>query len=153
MWSCSDPTMPPSCGLHATTGATGTPDSPYLCDPVFSPNMRYALVAHHEYGLVLYEYGTGTASSWAVAQELVPVLQTTDLRWGSDVVLALQSSGMWALHGFGPVITSHDVGTTNTDFAGLTQAPFRLMVTDDGLVQIVGSDGREVWVSETTTSI
>ncbi len=142
--SCSDPTMPPSCGLYAPAAATGTPDSPYLCDRVFSPNMRYALVVLSD-RLTVYEYGTGTGSSWANLYDLGQ--KFTDLTSGSDdAFLVLQSSGEWLVRGDVWASGSSDVGTAYPLNAEEARAPFRLTVGDDGTVQILNRDGEQAWV-------
>lgn len=142
--SCSDPTMPPSCGLYAPlAAASGTPDSPYLCDRVFSPDMRYALVLGTR-SLSLYRYGTGTGSSWTRVYDLntkVNLFTSQD-----DVFFILEPSGKWKLHGDLWAFSSEEMGTAYPANAEEAQAPFRLTVGNDGTVQILNRDGQQAWV-------
>ncbi len=138
--------MPPSCGLYTTVNASGTPDSPYLCDRVFSPNMRYSLVLGLDRSLAVYDYGTGAGDSWTLVTTIMP---SDSWLLGKDLELFLEAGGFWYLNpnkSF-PFTSSVDYGNTLLAHRGDHKAPFRLTVGNDGNVQLMNNQGQAAWTS------
>lgn len=149
-WKAPPATTPPCISLYAPSsgGAAIAPDSWYLCDRVYSPSMRYALVLGSG-ELAVYEYGTEAGDSWTLHSAIVTGAPTQ-----AHMVLSLDTQGSWSIYKYGGAgegtLESHQFGITMEEHRGIDKRPFRLTVGDDGLVRVTNREDQVTWVSSLT---
>ncbi len=143
---CTDAAMSSTCDLYANDDGTSTPDSPYLCDRIFSPSMRYALVLERDSDLAVYDYGTEAGDSWTLVSAIV-----TGALFGraQEHQLTLDAEGNWYINysALGRDVSSSIYGISMGEYRGSDKAPFRLTLGDDGIVRLLNREDQVAWLS------
>ncbi len=136
------------------------------CHRLYSPSFKFFIELQSDGNLVLYrEDNNGEGNGYSngnQGQQLraVPAVRVwgTNLSEGFSGVswaplsFALDLEGTWhveALYDSMYYTTgSWSVGVSYSGNAGYMNAPYRLLVGDDGIARLVNKDGREAWVSQ-----
>ncbi len=144
---CSDPTMPPSCGLY-TSRYLGDWDPDHQCNRLYSASLEYVLVLHTNSNMVIYR----TAGSNATEQP-TEVVWSADTAFGNDArSLLLYRDGSWAIataRGLVSMFERFDrVGVYYKNNANYELAPFMLRLGNDGTVRLVNRLGHVAWSSQ-----
>lgn len=157
-------------GLGGSEGAGGSSahhqQQGSACNRLYSPSLDFYLELQIDGNLVLYrEEHSSEGNNNAHANQQLQLPASSAVRvWGTNLSegfsgviwtplsFALDLEGTWhveALYGSLYYTTgSWSVGVSYSANAGYMNAPYRLLVGDDGVVRLVNKDGGEAWVSQ-----